>query len=75
MAQISKGERDAILAKPPIEFGKILKRNAKASNLTYGEYLVLLAAERLDLPQYAPHPTPPKGTRSDVHEEAHAKAA
>ena len=73
MAQISKSERDAILAKPPLDFGKILKRNAKARGLSYGEYLVLLAAERLDLPQYAPHPS--KGRRSDVHEEAHAKAA
>ena len=42
----SKGRRDAILAKPPVEFGAILKQNADAEGLSYGEYLVMLAAAR-----------------------------
>lgn len=50
----SKGRRDAILAKPPVEFGAILKQNADAEGLSYGEYLVALAAEALNMPQYAP---------------------
>ncbi|PYC99854.1 hypothetical protein B4U78_013905 [Microbacterium esteraromaticum] len=50
----SKGRRDAILAKPPVEFGAILKNNADAEGLSYGEYLVLLAADALGMPQYAP---------------------
>ncbi|OAZ41444.1 hypothetical protein A9Z40_01845 [Microbacterium arborescens] len=50
----SKGRRDAILAKPPLEFGAILKSNADAEGLSYGEYLVKLAAERLNMPQYVP---------------------
>lgn len=50
----SKGQRDAILAKPPVEFGAILKHNADAAGLSYGEYLVMLAAEALGMPQYAP---------------------
>lgn len=53
----SKGVRDAITAKPPLPFGKILKKNATELGLTYGEYLVLLAAERLDMLEYAPTPT------------------
>lgn len=50
----SKGERDAILAKPPVEFGAILKRNAKRLGMSYGDYLVYLAAERLEMPEYVP---------------------
>jgi len=50
----SKGRRDAILAKPPVEFGAILKQNADAAGLSYGEYLVMLAADALGMPQYAP---------------------
>lgn len=50
----SKGRRDAILAKPPVEFGAILKQNADAEGLSYGEYLVMLAADALGMPQYAP---------------------
>lgn len=50
----SKGPRDAIMAKPPLEFGAILKQNADAAGLPYGDYLVMLAAEALNMPQYAP---------------------
>ena len=54
----SKGNRDTgILAKPDSEFGKILRANAEAANFTFGDYLVLLAAERLNMPQYAPKPS------------------
>lgn len=52
----SKGERDNITAKPPVDFAKILKENAKKAGLTYGEYLVQLAAERLDMLEFAPRP-------------------
>ena len=54
MGRPSKGERDAILAKPPVAFGAILKQNADAEGLSYGEYLVMLAADALGMPQYAP---------------------
>jgi hypothetical protein len=53
----SKGLRDAITAKPPLPFGAILKENAKKLGYeSYGDYLVAIAAQALDLPQYAPEP-------------------
>lgn len=54
----SKGLRDSgILAKPDAEFGKILRANAEALDFSYGEYLVYLAAQQLNLPQYIPKPS------------------
>lgn len=51
----SKGKRDSgILAKPPAEFGAILRENARRLNMSYGDYLVALAAERLNMPEFAP---------------------
>ena len=53
----SKGTRDSgILAKPHSDFGKIIRANADAEGLSYGDYLVKLAAERLGLLEYAPVP-------------------
>jgi hypothetical protein len=53
----SKGKRDSgILAKPPVEFGVILRENARRLGMSYGDYLVALAAERLNMPEFAPRP-------------------
>lgn len=54
MGRPNKGQRDAILAKPPVAFGEILKRNAESQGLTYGEYMVALAAAQLNMPQFSP---------------------
>lgn len=54
MARPTKGDRDAILAKPHAKFGAILKENATRAGMTYGDYLVALAAEQLNLPEYIP---------------------
>lgn len=51
----SRGARDAILAKPPVEFGAILKENAEREGLSYGDYLVALAAQSLNMPEYIPN--------------------
>lgn len=53
----SKGARYPILAKPSVEFAEILKANADAEGLFYGEYLVKLAAEALGMPEFAPRPS------------------
>ena len=71
----SKGERDAILAKPVLPFGAILKENADKEGLSYGDYLILLAAERLDLPQYAPRPPRDRAAELDIPREANPAAA
>ena len=71
----SKGHRDAILAKPPVEFGAILKQNADAEGLSYGEYLVELAAHALNMPQYAPRRPRNRAEELPIPEEAATKAA
>ena len=71
----SKGERDAILAKPPVTFGAILKENADKEGLSYGDYLLLLAAEQLNMPQYAPKPPRDRAAELDIPREASSAAA
>ena len=71
----SKGERDAILAKPPVAFGAILKQNADEMGLAYGEYLVALAAEALNMPQFAPALPRDRASELDIPEEASTRAA
>lgn len=53
-APVLKDGRDAIMCKPPVAFGRILKRHAKAADLTYGEYMVMLAAQALGMTEHAP---------------------
>jgi hypothetical protein len=71
----SKGPRDAVTAKPPLPFGAILRENAKKMGLPYGEYLVLLAAERLDMLEYAPAAARERANAIDFPEEAGTAAA
>ena len=71
----SKGERDAILAKPPLAFGAILKKNADEADLPYGEYLVALAAQALNMPQYAPAPARDRTSELSFPEETTTRAA
>ena len=53
----SKGERDAITAKPSLHFGGVIKRNADELGMSYGDYLVAIAAHALGLPDEAPKPS------------------
>lgn len=65
----SKGERDAILAKPAKDFGKLLKANADALGYdSYGDYLVDLAAEALGMPEYKPKRSKPAATQNPIAE-------
>lgn len=50
----SKDGRDSILAKPPLEFGQVLKQRAKVADLSYGDYMVMLAARALEMTEHAP---------------------
>jgi hypothetical protein len=75
MGRPSKGERDAILAKPPIAFGTILKHNADELGLTYGEYMVALAAQALNMPEFAPAQPRDRMNELDIPREASVKAA
>lgn len=75
MGRPSKGERDAILAKPPVAFGRILKEKADEQGLPYGEYLVALAAQALNMPQYAPASERDSSNQLDIPKEARKRAA
>ncbi|MFJ4167837.1 hypothetical protein ACIPY5_19975 [Microbacterium sp. NPDC089698] len=53
----SKGARETISAKPPVPFATILKENATAEGLSYGEYMVKLAAVALGMLEFVPQPS------------------
>jgi len=71
----SKGKRDAILAKPAESFGAILKENAEKQGYTYGDYLLVLAAQALDMPQFAPSPSRNRAEQLPFPKEATTAAA
>ncbi|MFB8191330.1 hypothetical protein ACFC14_18585 [Microbacterium sp. NPDC055988] len=71
----SKGERDAILAKPPIPFALILKENAAKEGYTYGDYLLALAAQALEMPQFSPAPQHNRAEALQFPKEARTAAA
>ena len=64
-----------MLAKPPAEFGVILRQNADDLGMPYGEYLVALAAQALNMPQYAPPPPRNRANELAFPEEARTRAA
>lgn len=70
-----KGERDAILAKPAVPFARVLKENAEKLGFTYGDYLVALAAQALDMPQYTPPSRHRREDQLDIPQEASTRAA
>lgn len=66
----SKGNRDAILARPPVEFGAQLKDEADRLGLSYGDYLVYLAAKALNKPEFEPKlPSTTAATELDLPKE------
>lgn len=75
MSMPSKGERHAILAKPAVPFAEILKENADKQGLSYGDYLVALAAEALEMPQFAPKPRRRREDQLDMPREVDSAAA
>jgi hypothetical protein len=76
MPQPYKGPRALIGARPSIPFAEVLEANAKALGMPKGEYLVMLAAQQLNMPEYAPKPKrDPSAQPLDIPEEAHTAAA
>lgn len=71
----SKGQRDAILAKPPVPFAAILKENAEKNGYSYGDYLLALAAQALEMPQFAPEPARNRAEQLQFPQEASTAAA
>lgn len=49
-----KGTRDAILARPHVSLGDVIRKRALDERLTNGEYMVKLAAHALQMTDQAP---------------------
>ncbi|KAB1636068.1 hypothetical protein [Pseudoclavibacter terrae] len=77
MGRPSKGERDAIMAKPAMPLAKVIRANAEASGYTNGDYITKLVAEALGMPEYAPKPDKADhgATQLPLETEAHSAAA
>ena len=56
MAQPHKGERDAMLTRPPLQAGMILRANAKELGIPYGDYLSAILCEYIGLTHLQPMP-------------------
>ena len=56
MGRPSKGERAAITAKPDLVLAEVIRRNATELDMSYGDYLVALAAHALGMSAHAPKP-------------------
>lgn len=56
MGRPSKGERTVITAKPDVALGELIRRNATQLDMSYGDYIVALAAHALGMPEHAPEP-------------------
>lgn len=43
-------------AKPDLVLGEVIRRNATMLDMSYGDYVVALAAHALGMPEHAPRP-------------------
>lgn len=59
------------MAKPPVAFGEILRRNADSLGMTKGDYVVALLAAQLNMPQFSPAPL--TENQLDFAGEAHSR--
>jgi hypothetical protein len=75
MARPSKGERVSIMAKPAVPLAEVIKHNATAVGLSYGEYVTALVAESLGMPEYAPKPPRDRANELPIPLEAQTTAA
>lgn len=77
MGRPSKGKRDAIMAKPAMPLAQVIRANAEASGYTNGDYITMIVAEALGMPEYAPKPDKPaqQATQLPFETEAHSAAA
>lgn len=72
----SKGVRDQIMAKPAAPFGAILRENAaKLGYEGVGDYIVALAAQAIEMPEYAPTPQRSRAEQLEFPKEGDKAAA
>src|SRR6478672_4885350 len=50
----SKGPRDHFAVRPPVPVGAVIRANAKALGMDYGEYIAAVVSTALGMPEYAP---------------------
>lgn len=54
----SKGDRHLFATRIPVPVAEAVMEAAEALGLSYSEFLALLAAEAMGMPELAPHPRP-----------------
>lgn len=54
--RIHKGERDQFMTRPMQPVGDEIRARAAHLGMTYSDYIAMILAEAVDLPQYAPRP-------------------
>lgn len=69
MGRPSKGPRVSIMAKPAPQLAEIIKTNADAVGMAYGEYITAIVAESLGMPEYAPKPPRDRGNELPIRFE------
>ncbi|WP_282860370.1 hypothetical protein [Pseudoclavibacter helvolus] len=75
MGQKNKGDRVPIMARPLAPLAEAIKQTAKDAGLSYGDFLVTLAARELGMTEYAPKAEPPNRTQLAFEEEITTNAA
>jgi hypothetical protein len=55
----SKGPRDQFSVRPAVPVGDVIRANAEALQMTYGEYCAALLCSALGMPEYAPEAPAP----------------
>ncbi|PVW03013.1 hypothetical protein DEA06_14730 [Microbacterium sp. Gd 4-13] len=70
MGRPRKGDRVPIAAKPERPLAEVIQRNATLLGLSYGDYLVYIAANALDMPEHAPQPTKSLDTLEGMRPES-----
>lgn len=56
MGRPRKGDRVPIAAKPERQLAEVIQRNATLLGMSYGDYLVAIAAYAHNMPELAPQP-------------------
>ncbi len=55
----SKGPRDAFFTRTAVPLGAQIRRNAADLEMPYGDYIAMLLAQALNMPEHAPKPPGP----------------
>jgi hypothetical protein len=64
-----KGERDAMMIRPDIEVGHAVRERAREAGMTISDFVSMLLAREVDMPERAPSSPPPRADQELPLEE------